>query len=87
MRTTLNLDDDVLVLARGLAESHKISLGEAVSHLARRGARQPTPFTMKDGFPVYSVDPSAPKFGPEDVQIALDAEDLEYARYFRKREE
>jgi hypothetical protein len=87
MRTTLDLDEDVLTLARGLAESHKISLGEAVSHLARRGAQQPTPFTMKDGFPVFSVDPSTPKFGPEDVQAALDAEDLEYARHSRKPEE
>lgn len=87
MRTTLDLDDDVLVLARSLAESRKISLGEAVSHLARQGANQPTPFTMKDGFPVFSVDPSTPKFGPEDVQAALDAEDLAYARYFQKPQE
>lgn len=84
MRTTLNLDEDVLVLARGFAESRKISLGEAVSYLARRGANQRVPTKVENRFLVFDVDPSGPKFGPEDVQAALDADDLEYAKYFRK---
>ncbi|NLG20505.1 MAG: hypothetical protein GX555_03610 [Actinomycetales bacterium] len=37
MRTTLEIDDQVLAAARSLARSRGISLGAAVSELARRG--------------------------------------------------
>ena len=37
MRTTLDIDDTVLAAARSLARSRSISLGAAVSELARRG--------------------------------------------------
>ncbi len=82
MRTTLNLDDDVYALARNLAEGRKISLGEAVSHLVRRGITAQPSFTMKDGFPVFRIPEDAPKFGLEDVKAALEAEDREYAAQF-----
>jgi hypothetical protein len=36
-RTTLALDDDVFAYARAHAQRERISLGEAVSRLARRG--------------------------------------------------
>ena len=41
MRTTLNLEDDALIAAQALARRQKISLGEAVSELIRRGASTP----------------------------------------------
>lgn len=41
MRTTLNLDDDVLAAARILADEKGTSLGVAVSELARRGRLGP----------------------------------------------
>jgi hypothetical protein len=41
MRTTLTVDDDVLEAARCLAQSERISLGAAVSTLARRGMDGP----------------------------------------------
>lgn len=37
MRTTLELDDSVVAAARSLARARRISLGAAVSELARRG--------------------------------------------------
>jgi hypothetical protein len=37
MRTTLAIDDDVLLAARGLAEAQRKSMGEVVSELARQG--------------------------------------------------
>ncbi|HOQ54214.1 MAG TPA: hypothetical protein PLF56_11455 [Micropruina sp.] len=37
MRTTLDLDDAVLAAARSLAKAERLSLGAAVSRLARRG--------------------------------------------------
>ena len=38
MRTTINIDDDVLETARSLAEQNGCTLGKAVSELARKGA-------------------------------------------------
>lgn len=37
MRTTLDLDDDVIAAARELASSQRRSLGSVISELARRG--------------------------------------------------
>jgi hypothetical protein len=42
MRTTLDIDAEVLAIARNLAETCHISLGKALSTLARRGARAQT---------------------------------------------
>ena len=39
MRTTLTLADDVSLIARQIAKRERISLGEAVSRLARDGFR------------------------------------------------
>lgn len=51
MRTTLDIDDDVLRAARALAAQRDISLGAAVSELALRGLRPRTPSTAT-GFPL-----------------------------------
>ncbi|WP_347347703.1 DUF2191 domain-containing protein [Nigerium sp.] len=40
MRTTLEIDDQVLAVARALAASRSVSLGAAISELARRGIEQ-----------------------------------------------
>ena len=37
MRTTVTIDDDVLAVARALADRTGCSLGSALSELARRG--------------------------------------------------
>jgi len=37
MRTTLNVDDDVLEFAKHVADIRKVSIGEALSELARPG--------------------------------------------------
>lgn len=39
MRTTLAIDDDVLLVARDLARQQRRSLGEVVSDLARQSLR------------------------------------------------
>lgn len=47
MRTTLQLDDDVLASARVLARQRGESLGAVISELARRGLRQPLPLSAE----------------------------------------
>lgn len=52
MRTTVDLDEDVLAVARVLAAQKRVSLGAAVSEIARRGLSVP-PRTYGSGFPVF----------------------------------
>ena len=53
MRTTLEIDDDVLSAARRLAQVQDASLGKVISDLARAGLR-PAPAELDEvnGFPV-----------------------------------
>lgn len=41
MRTTLTLDDDVLLAARALAEAQKRTIGDVISGLVRRSLVSP----------------------------------------------
>ena len=71
MRTTLDLDDDVLVAARELAAERRRSLGAVISELARRGL---TPARVEaDGeLPVIRVPAGTPPITAEMVRRALD---------------
>lgn len=77
MRTTLDIDDAVLSAARSLARATGISLGSAVSELARRGLSAPDPHTASFGtcspFPVLLGDP-AHVVTPELVKANRDDE-------------
>ncbi len=42
-RTTLDIDDDVLQAAREYAHRSKISIGQALTQLARAGLNRPNP--------------------------------------------
>ena len=55
MRTTLTLSSDALELARKLARHKRVSLGEAVSELVRRGAQLPVPTMERQGFTVVRL--------------------------------
>jgi hypothetical protein len=60
LRTTLAIDDDVLVAAKAIAQHQNKSIGEVVSQLARRGLRRPRPATSRNGIPLLPVsDPQA----------------------------
>ena len=67
MRTTVNIDDDVLATARAMARSRNVSIGAVLSELARRGLVLPTRFVLRNGFPVFDVAPDAPVFDTETV--------------------
>lgn len=73
MRTTLNLDPDILRVARHLSRDQRKSLGAVVSELARRGL-QPTPGGVRyeSNFPVFRVRENAPPITLELVAEALD---------------
>jgi len=68
MRTTLNLDDDVLKLLREYSQTRSLALGKAASELVRRGAASPTPTRLVNGFVVFDVRPGGPKISSERVK-------------------
>jgi hypothetical protein len=82
MRTTLNVESDVLDSARALAVARGVSVGAALSELARRGVAARTPLSARNGFPVFQVPAGTPGFGPDDVRAATSREDVEAAREF-----
>jgi hypothetical protein len=71
VRTTLDLDADILEAARELARVRGASLGAIVSELARAGLR-PTSVALIDGLPIIRAQPGAPVITSEMVRRALD---------------
>lgn len=73
MRTTLNLDDDIVAAARALADSEQRSLGQVVSDLVRRGL-EPCEARLGDeeGFPVFRVGAQAPAITGHMVEAGLE---------------
>lgn len=71
MRTTLELDDDVVAAARELAALDRRSLGSVISELARRGLT-PARIVAEGGMPVIRVPEGSPPITPEMVRRALD---------------
>ncbi|HEV2375762.1 MAG TPA: hypothetical protein VGS19_26800 [Streptosporangiaceae bacterium] len=71
MRTTLQIDDDVLEAARQIATADGRSIGTVISELARRALR-PTPIKPDVAFPMFDVAVDAPPITPADVARALE---------------
>lgn len=73
MRTTLEVDDDVMAATRTLAAERNISLGAALSELARRGLTGGAAVD-EDDLPVFRVPPDAAPITPEMVRRANEDE-------------
>ncbi len=73
MRTTLEIDDDVMAVARELARSRGVSIGSVVSDLARTALR-PTRIDVVDGLPLIRGRKGAPLITGDMVRRALDDE-------------
>lgn len=71
VRTTLEIDDDVVTAARELAASEHRSLGAVISELARRGLT-PARVEIDDDLPVIRVPAGAPAITPAMVRRGLD---------------
>ena len=52
MRTTVNLSEDAAIAARNVAQRERLSLGEAISELIRRGASAGAAAAGERGAPV-----------------------------------
>ncbi len=61
MRTTLNLDDDVLQVAKQLARQRGTTAGEVISELARQALEPRSPAKVRNGVPLFTPKPGARK--------------------------
>ena len=76
MRTTLEIDDDVVMAARQLARIRNEKLGQTISDLARRGLLPESipVIEMRDGIPVFMHPPGAVTVTSEMVRNLADEE-------------
>ena len=76
MRTTLEIDDAVLVAAKEAADAQGISAGKVISAWARRGLDQEHSQTRKrrSGFPVFEVPAEAKPLTVAMVNSLIDDE-------------
>ena len=70
MRTTLQIDDEILQAARSLAKAENTTVGRVISDLARKGLRPRLEEAESSGFPLFQVSPDAPPITPEMVKRA-----------------
>jgi len=71
VRTTLEIDDDVVAAARELAALERRSVGSVISELARRGLT-PAQVFVDDSLPVIRLPAGSPPITPQMVRRALD---------------
>jgi hypothetical protein len=72
MRTTLSLDDDVLLAAKAIAGQQGRSLGDVVSELARRSLQRPSAKAERNGIPLLASRPDSPPVTMELVNALRD---------------
>jgi hypothetical protein len=74
MQTTLSIDDDILAVAKHLAERESKSIGEVVSALARQGLNRSAGKApaVRNGIPLLARQKSAVAVTPELVNQLRD---------------
>jgi len=74
MRTTLNIDDDLIRTVRSIADRQNVSLGSVVSSLIRTGLERDTAYRFDNGIPVFEVREDARIITLNDVRSTDDDE-------------
>jgi len=59
MRTTLELEDDILSAVEKLAQQQGVSVGKVLSDLARQALADLNPATERNGIPLFPIQPDA----------------------------
>lgn len=72
MRTTVNIDDELLFTLKSMARSKSMSLGRVLSELIKKGLQQGYSFKTKNSFPTFSVPQDAQVITPEHVKLDED---------------
>ncbi|GAA5035788.1 hypothetical protein ACFQRL_08660 [Microbacterium fluvii] len=72
MRTTVTIDDDVLAAAKQFATARGITLGEALSQLARATLTERQRFGTRNGIVLLPAPPTAGRPTIDDVNALRD---------------
>ena len=75
MRTTLDIDDDVLQAVKEIGEMRKKTAGQILSELARKGLCPTRDYTVRNGVPVIHRAPGTPLITTADVKRLQEDED------------
>lgn len=59
MRTTLDIEEDVLMAAREIARRRRLSIGKVLSELARSALARPVDREERNGLPLFPVGDGA----------------------------
>ena len=59
IRTTLDIEDDVLLAAKEIARQKGMTVGRVLSDLARKPLTREPSVMKKDGLPLFPVQPDA----------------------------
>jgi hypothetical protein len=59
MRTTVDLEEDILLAAKEIAKQRGNTLGQVISDLARQALTRRTSISTKHGLPLFPVQPNA----------------------------
>ena len=59
MRTTLNIDEDVLRAAKEIAQRRGMTVGQVLSDLARKSLTRKSPVSKEHGLPLFPIQPNA----------------------------
>jgi hypothetical protein len=76
MRTTVDLDEDILRAAKDLARDRSQTLGQVLSELVRKGlAPSGKPYEVRNGVPILPRLPGGRPVTSQHVKELLESED------------
>jgi hypothetical protein len=59
MRTTVNIEEDVLRAAKEIARQRGMTVGQVLSDLARKSLTRKSAISKKHGLPLFPIQPDA----------------------------
>lgn len=59
MRTTVDIQEDVLLAAKEIARQRGVTLGQVLSDLARQSLTRKSVVSKKHGLPLFPIQPDA----------------------------
>lgn len=72
MRTTVDIEDDVLLAAREIAQQRGLSIGKVLSDLARQSLLQQQQTEVRNGVPLFPIQPGGSLVTPELINQLRD---------------
>jgi hypothetical protein len=72
MRTTVDIEEDILLAAKEIARQRGATLGKVLSELARQSLTRQAPTGTRHGLPLFPVQPKAGVVTPELVNQLRD---------------